>query len=75
MVQNLHSTPGLGKSDHSILKFSLVGYSKQTPSATQKLALNRCNYVHLAELAHQLSWTVPNNSCIVTHFKTLKGSL
>lgn len=75
MVQNLHSTPGLGKSDHIILKFSLVGYSSQAPSATPKLALNRGNYVHLAELARQVSWTVPNDSSIDTQFKTFQAKL
>ena len=40
MVQNLTSAAGLGKSDHVILKFSVVGYSSQTQSAAPKLALN-----------------------------------
>ena len=75
MVQNLHSAPGLGKSDHVILKFSLVGYSSQAPSASLKLALSRGNYAQLTELARQMSWAIPTDSSIDMQFKAFRTML
>ena len=75
MVRNLCSGPGLGKSDHVVLRFSLVGYSPQENTAASKLALNRGDYARLTELACQASWTGPSDPGIDVQYEAFKAKL
>ena len=75
MVQNLNASPGLGKSDHIILRFALVGYTPQVPSTTPRLSLNHGDYARLADLAQETSWTVPEGTSIDTQHQSFQSEL
>ena len=75
MVQNLHALPGLGKSDHIVLRFSLVGYTSQEPSTVPRLSLNRGDYARLAKLASETSWSVPEDTSVNAQYQSFRSKL
>ena len=56
MVTNLTSLPGLGSSDHVVLKFCFKCFTGHRNSLSPKLALNRGNYQLMSEMVNEVPW-------------------
>ena len=60
MVRPLQYLPGIGHSDHIVLKFELECYSRQAARSRPRLDYNRGNYDELAESLGEVDWSVTN---------------
>ena len=57
MVSNLNYLPGLGLSDHVVLKFTLACYTEPHRLAEPKLNYNRGNFNLLRNILSKVDWS------------------
>ena len=56
MVSGLTYLPGLGKSDHIILRFQLICYPCQAPPSMERLKFHKANWVKLRSMLASVNW-------------------
>lgn len=68
MVSNVSYHPGLGKSDHVVIKFRLNCYSPSTESRGIKYNLDRGNYEQMAEKIREIRWEETERLDLKNHY-------
>ena len=61
ILQNMEVLPGLGKSDHAIIRFQLSCYTNTGNAATSKLDFKRANFPQMANLLSIVNWNCMND--------------
>ena len=57
MLSHLLFLPGLGKSDHVVLKFSIHCYTFRTPDNSRRLNFNKANFVLMNNMIGSTDWS------------------
>ena len=75
MLSCLEYFPGLGKSDHVILRFQLNCYSSQVDSSTKRLNFNKANFSQLREMLDEVNWQCLATLDIDSGYKFFRDTL
>ena len=75
MISNLTSHPGLGSSDHTILRFNLECYTTKIERNAPKLALDRGDYQRMAHLIEDAPWATLEDSGVGEYYNFFSHQL
>ena len=68
MVSNLTSHPGLGNSDHVVIKFTMRTYTVRHQYQNARLAINKGDYAQMARLIAEVPWGEVEDANLHDHY-------